>query len=231
MTRLFLILLATTTTAACGVNELPQYRADIQTVRVQTIMTQDAELSIADPAYVDDPSLESPADAANRVTENYIIGGLFERVATHVQPASMALAFEDVFADDLARGTAWQIANPDTLGWDARVVAQVDGVTIEVDTLGRADIHFRMKATVIFEANGKLIYEQWSAHRVPLTFPNYRPSVSSYGGDIDGLAADRAYNLLVLNDIGGRELSHLVESAAHDAAAVLAAEMVRDSLR
>ncbi len=233
MTRTTTLLLAATTLlgfGACGVNELGTYRGAIEAVEVQTIIGADIELDVMDPAVVGDPELQTPADAAAAATESYIITGLAERMRRYVAPEDTARAFDEVFASDLARGNSWALVRTGETP-DARVVATVDGYGVTVDSLGQAQVYFRMTVRAWFEAEGKLIYQTWESHAAPLLPQSYASAPAYYSDDPAALAAERAYNLLVLNDVGGRELSQLVANAARDAAAIAAREMVQDTWR
>lgn len=214
--------------AACGVNELPAYRSQIQSMTVAAVVTDSVELSVADSAVVSDPNAQTPADAANAAMESYIITSLSQRVRSQLDPRLIERSFGDRFAPDVSRGTGWALAGSDAVA-DARVVAEVDGFGLDVDELGRATVYFRMSARAWLNSSDRLIYESWSSHEVPLVLDPYAPPYVSYGDDPSEVAAERAYNLMLLDDVSGPELRAMVLDATRDAAAVLARQMVEAS--
>jgi len=237
MMRVTLLSICTLFVATgCEINELPAHRDQIDTVRVQTRVADGVELSVADPVVVAEPGYHGPADAARAASESYIITALGQRIERNLDPAATASAFEEVFAPDVARGTSWRLAGA-AQPFDARILAEVEGYGIEIDALGHAEVYFRLKTRVWFEPTGALIYETWGSHRAPLFSASYgyggygMVPPSTYTDDPEALAAERAYNLLVLNDLTGSELRALVLSAARDAAARMARRLTDDTWR
>jgi len=221
------LALTSTAVAACGVNELPAYRGQIHTVTVAALVSGDAEFSVEPAAMTDEGDGTTPGDAASAATERFILSAVEARLAT-LDPDALAATFGAVFAPDVSRGTGWAL---DRLGApvDARVVAEVDGFGLDIDSLGRAEVYFRMTARAYFEADNRLIYQSWSSHRVPLVLDGYGPSAVLYADDPEAMAVERAYNLLLLEDLGASGLRAVVTDAARDAAAVLARELVEAS--
>lgn len=224
MTRILpLALLSFASVAACGVNELPQYRGQIDDVVVSALVLADAELDVSEPAVVAAP--DSPYGPSDHATESYVITNLAERMRTYLDPDLLARSFGDAFAPTVTRGTGWSLIASEAAA-DARVVAEVDGFGLSVDAMGEAEVYFRMTARAWFVPTNQLIYESWSSHRVPLTVGVYGPRPPYVGDDPEAMAVARIYNLLALNDISGPELRAIVSDAAADAARTLARELV-----
>jgi|GEM_PF-2898850 len=227
ITRSLLTLtLLGTSIAACGVNELPAYRSQITSMTVTALVSDTAELSVADPAVVTAPEEQTPGDAANAAMESYILTSLHERVRTQLDPRAVERDFGDRFAPDVSRGTGWRLTAAGAA--DLRVVAEVDGFGLDVDELGRATVYFRMTARAWLNATDKLVYESWSSHEVPLVLDPYGPGYGYYD-DAAAMAAERAYNLMALDDLTDYELRNIVLDAADAAAGVLARQMVEAS--
>lgn len=215
-----------TSIAACGVNELPTYRSQIASMTVTALVSDTAELSVSDPAVVPAPGQETPADAANAAMESYIITCVRERIA-QLDLRAVERDFGDRFAPDVSRGTGWRLTAGGAA--DLRVVAEVSGFGMNIDELGQATVYFRMTARAWLTSTDRMVYQSWSSHEVPLVLDPYGPAYGYYGDDPAALAAERAYNLMALDDLSGYELRQVVLDAADAAAGVLAREMVEAS--
>ncbi len=221
MTRILTCVLIASSLAACGVNEFDKYRDEIGTVMVQSQLPLKAELDIADVPIVGEPGPPSAADAAVAATESYILTRFNDTLYDAAAPDALARTFEAVFGRDVAQGTRWEVvAGGD---FDARIRGIVDGYGIRIDELGRATAYFRMKAKTWATIDGRLIYDDFSSHAVPLTGAPGGPDPAV---DPIAFAAERAYNLQILNDLTPRELRSMVDQAAAEAAATLARELV-----
>lgn len=211
--------------AACEVNHMPMYTAQIHTVHMEATVTGDIEVEVIDPELIDyDGNMVPVVDPY----QDSLVSRFVNRVGTRIVQTELGVTSVAVFQTEAANRLGWN-TDPSLAYHDASFVIDVNDLEITIDDWGFPTLEVNVKVEGWFTANGELIYREYTDHQVPLLFAQelVEPWNAS---DINDVLDAREVNLRTLDTMPDAELRARVYTAIEDVSAIAAAELQRATL-
>lgn len=208
--------------AACEVNHMPMYAPQIRSVQMEATVTGGIEVEVIDPEIIDYDGMVVP------VVDPYadsLVSRFVAKMGNRIVDAEMGIATIGVFESEATQRLGWSVGDSHA---DARFAIDVNDLEVTIDDWGFPTLEVNVKVEGWFNANGALIYREYTDVDVPLLYGQelvepYHP------GDVNDVLDARAYNLETLASMPDAELRARVYTAIEEAAAVAASELQRNT--
>lgn len=207
--------------AACEVNQMPMYQAQISAVDIQSAMSGALEVNVDVPMAV---GVDGAALPISDPTQDLIVDRFVDRLDRRVVAAEVGATTAQTFAEVAAPPLGW-VVDPYAARHDARFMIDVTSLDVDVDPYGVPTVAIAITTEGWFEASGALIYREYTTQEMTLLALE-ETVLPLDPGNPDDVGAARAINLLTLDSMPDSELRARVYGAVELTAAAAA-----DSLR